>query len=465
MSLTTYLEERSDYYVLQEFSNIHPGVYNAPEKYSAILRKSLDIKDNIERSLNFFSDNSDSVLESIDNALNKLETKLQIIRDNAIFLNKIKLELASTSNEFDISVIDLSKGKLDNVSYSSIDKGVILETSSSIGVTRRELKPFEVSSTFDISNVTNYNIMIILDRSGSMGQTVAGGMTRLNFAIDAISAMLDSYNSLNSVAVRVVTFDGVGNSLGAIWTDVDSAKALLQTVTDGGSTNFVAGVTEAMSSFDSPGKLSDSVNISYFFTDGAGGILNSSQEEEWHLFLKQNDINSLSVAIGPDSNTNLINEIAYNGIDEVDTDAIQIINFEELEQTLTDNIIVRTEGNLLGDLNSDNHWVDVIEIGNAVYRYIPTIDDNRLAVFGLYGTGYNFDENTALLEIYGENDFELIVNMETGEFTYRVESTFTIGDIESFEFTIRRESGEKSKNKFTITRTEIGLSQEYISVN
>lgn len=128
MSIKNYLQNRNDYYVLQDFVNVAPGKFNNKEQISAILRKTLDIKDNVSRSITFLNSESDTISETIEASLDKLEAKLQVIRDNAIFLNKVKMELRSISRKYDIAVIDLNNGKFDDLVYSPLDRGLILDT-------------------------------------------------------------------------------------------------------------------------------------------------------------------------------------------------------------------------------------------------------------------------------------------------------------------------------------------------
>src|SRR5690606_34481141 len=116
------------------------------------------------------------------------------------------------------------------------------------------------------------NLMIVLDVSGSM--TTADGVngtTRLASAVASIKTLLDTYDQLGDVMVRLVTFSTSAAEVGSTWMTVSNARTALDAMTAVGGTNYDAALNAAMSAFGTAsGKLTGTgvQSLSYFFSDG-----------------------------------------------------------------------------------------------------------------------------------------------------------------------------------------------------
>ena len=71
--------------------------------------------------------------------------------------------------------------------------------------------------------------MLILDVSGSMGDPSGlTGLSRLDVLKASVTELLEQYDAIGNVAVRLVTFDDTANENGGAWLSVAAAKAAVQ---------------------------------------------------------------------------------------------------------------------------------------------------------------------------------------------------------------------------------------------
>src|SRR5690606_33258657 len=105
------------------------------------------------------------------------------------------------------------------------------------------------------------NLMVVLDLSGSMDDAPAGVngfSTKLALAKDAVQRLIDSYDSLGDVMVRIVTYANSASAVGNAWMTASDAKAWLTALGDSagnGATNYDDALIKAMNAYGSAGKL------------------------------------------------------------------------------------------------------------------------------------------------------------------------------------------------------------------
>lgn len=121
-----YLSQRGDMYATQRFPKGEFNQYNPIDNYSAMMRRISNIGADTLRTIDFLSSNEDPVADTIESAISTLETKLQVMRDSIQYSSKLKMELGDVPS--DISMIDMSKGRFENMSYSHTDRGIVLNS-------------------------------------------------------------------------------------------------------------------------------------------------------------------------------------------------------------------------------------------------------------------------------------------------------------------------------------------------
>ena len=350
------------------------------------------------------------------------------------------------------------------------------------------------------------NIMLVLDVSGSMG---SGPGSKLQIMKDSVTQMLDQYDNLGDVMVRVVTFSDSANAYQNVWVSVAVAKTYVNELTSNGATNYDAALLNAMSAFTSAGKIAGAQNVSYFLTDGAptasvdwnsapwnytgtlpnsNGIqerdplapLGTTEEGIWRNFLENNDINSFAYGMGTGATLSNMNPVAYNGLTGTDTNAIVVPQASDLPPILRDSIVMPTGGELLnGSLGA----------GSGIGA-----DGGKLQQFTLDGTTYNtgsatpsgtnhgvYDATTNSWTVQTQKGGKFAVDMDTSAYTYTPPTTVPASP-ELIGYTLRDFDGDTAASTLTInilppqvitltsvstpiTTMNMGLSGEYFGYN
>ncbi|HKP22449.1 MAG TPA: VWA domain-containing protein, partial [Dongiaceae bacterium] len=163
----------------------------------------------------------------------------------------------------------------------------------------------------------NVNVLLILDRSGSMGDEIpgSGGKTRLELLQEATAAMLNALAENGDVRVMVVGFTTSASSNNQ-WVDVATAITLINALTPGNLTNYEDALDVGANAFNQDvadrGDFADHDNLVFFMSDGVpttggdsdnGNELTNDNKEAWDNFLENpgNSIDQLTVVgIGSD---------------------------------------------------------------------------------------------------------------------------------------------------------------------
>ncbi|WP_062474967.1 tandem-95 repeat protein [Variovorax boronicumulans] len=292
----------------------------------------------------------------------------------------------------------------------------------------------------------NTNLMVILDLSGSMNEETP---TRLSRAKAAVQNLIDGYDLYGEVRVQLVTFSTTGQAQQA-WMTAAEAKALVQTLLHGGSTNYDAALATAMSGFSAGGKLQGAQNVSYFLTDGeptrgdgdTGQLSNSSssgsadygiqaaEEAIWKTFLTNNKINSFALGLGSDllpAAQGIIDPIAYNGNTGTNTNGKIVTDTSQLNDMLQGTISVPpTVSNLLtgglggsSGFGADGGHVSTLTIDGTIYAF-----DSSTGLMTKTGpatsSDYSYNQATHQVTIATDKGGKLVVDFDTGEFSYQV---------------------------------------------
>ncbi|MEY4766168.1 MAG: hypothetical protein RI907_2841, partial [Pseudomonadota bacterium] len=357
-----------------------------------------------------------------------------------------------------------------------------------------------VSQTIATS-VTDTNVMVVLDLSSSM-RTADGvdGTTRFASAINSIKALLDKYDAVGDVRVRLVTFGTDATKLGDGWTTITAAKALLDQLpvptanTQG--TNYDAALAKAIDAFDdgttaANSKLSTGINVSYFLSDGLPtygygsqtqleGTLNgdgkegnvtsndegiqATEEATWKTFLTNNGINSYALGMGAGAANaqSALDPIAFNGKTNTSTDAVVVTAFTQLDSVLGATVPAPVSGNLLsgsilssGGVGADGGgYVKSIVVDGVTYTYNPA-NGGTLTVTGTSkGT---FDAATDILKVTAADGALIQVNMLTGDYNYVVPPSVTVRTLtDVVGFTVSDADGDTASASLTINVTNTG---------
>ncbi|RZI79574.1 MAG: type I secretion C-terminal target domain-containing protein, partial [Rubrivivax sp.] len=362
--------------------------------------------------------------------------------------------------------------------------------------------PSAAASQIRDATVFNTNLMIVLDTSGSMVEADGiNGTTRLASAIQSINTLLDKYDGLGDVRVRLVTFSTHADAVGAEWTTVAAAKQLLATLASQapvGGTNYDEALSDAMAAFNSTGKLADGQNVSYFISDGeptygsgttsqlvssnvADPSLNgtgrpgqtgngaadlgiqANEEALWKNFLIANKVDSYALGVGgltPAQRT-FLDPISYDGRSVTDRNGVIVSAFSQLDSVLAETVPTPISGNLLsgsflmGGAGADGPaFVRTLVVNGVTYTYDPT-NGGSVTVSG--GTNSSvFDTTTDTLTITtrladGSLGGKFIVDMDGGDYRYEVPGSVPAGGIsEVMNFVVSDRDGDTSGAALTV---------------
>ena len=296
-----------------------------------------------------------------------------------------------------------------------------------------------------------YNLVIVLDSSGSMDRDVNGNSSgnaafdpnqvRMDIAKAALAQLFDAYDAAGNVNIQIVDFND--NVTESVWynDNVNSATDYLNSISAGGGTRYSTALNEVSTGFTPP--AADKTLV-YFISDGdpnSGYEVDATGQANWENFLDNNNVDiSFGIGIGNVS-VNSLEPIAYpnedsnnNGVDDF---AIQVNNANELADTLLstlDNGIVSGSISVLNAggqglfVGADGGFIDSITVDGTTYNYVPGVNENLDIVTALGGT--------------------LKVDFVTGEYTYQVDlETTNLGAQEVFAITVTDNDGDsKSAN-------------------
>ncbi|VXB90340.1 retention module-containing protein [Pseudomonas sp. 8O] len=332
------------------------------------------------------------------------------------------------------------------------------------------------------------NLMVVLDLSGSMDEApsgVSGFSSKLALANDAVQRLIDSYDNLGDVMVRIVTFANTASAVGEVWMTAVDAKAWLTDLANNagnGSTNYDDALIEAMDAYGSPGKLTGSEvqNVSYFLSDGQPTLSNANpgnnnsgsqynpelgdgigtgEEADWIAFLTARGIKSyaLGMGLGSDLDKTLLNPIAYDGKAGVNTDGILVSNLNQLNDTLQGTVTGTViSGNLISE-GSNGFGAD----GPAL-QPIAAITHNGVT-YTSESAAYDEASHTLTFNTAGGGSFS--VNLVSGAYTYIVNDDIAEDVTDTIRYTLIDRDGDAVSADLNLTITDSSEVYAYDNYN
>ncbi|WP_192560066.1 retention module-containing protein [Pseudomonas allokribbensis] len=333
-------------------------------------------------------------------------------------------------------------------------------TTSTIVVNIVDDVPKAVASDRSVAAVEiDSNILIVLDISGSMADASGvPGLSRLDLAKQAISALLDKYDDLGDVKVQLVTFSSNATDRTTVWVDVATAKTLLAGLSAGGGTNYDAAVATMQTAFNTSGKLTGAQNVGYFFSDGkptTGQEIGTADETALKNFLDANNIKNYAIGLGNGvSNANL-DPLAYDGISHTNTNAVVVTDLNQLNSVLSGTVVgAPVTGSLLGDSGSfgaDGGFIKSIVVDGTTYTYDPKANSGQGSLTASGGTNHGtFDTVNNTLSIATNNSGTLVINLDTGDYSYTSQKTTTTVITENIGFTLSDNDGDLASSTLTV---------------
>jgi len=222
-------------------------------------------------------------------------------------------------------------GRGDTVDFSNMGQSVEFDLNTGGKVGEGTTIELGLKNAGGVSSGVSHNLMIILDSSGSMRGS------RIDQAKQAAIKLIEAYENVGDVSVRLIDFDsGATSSFAGVdaWMSGDQAKTFInQYFYASGGTNYQAAIDKAESAFlqGKEGQFNDQGgSVSYFLSDGQPypGVSNS-QRIEWENFLIENQITSESIGFGGIYNTSYLTPISFDAKLVVDSNGDGLVNAQD----------------------------------------------------------------------------------------------------------------------------------------
>ncbi|HAT2158531.1 TPA: type I secretion C-terminal target domain-containing protein, partial [Legionella pneumophila] len=300
------------------------------------------------------------------------------------------------------------------------------------------------------------NLMLILDTSGSMAGS--GIQTLINSTLE----LLERYEALGNVKVRIVTFNTSATAIGSVWMTVDAAKNALLGLTAGGNTNFDAALITAMNAFNSgtvggaDGRIAGAQNVSYFISDGnptvnqdwpsipgtlAQNGIQPSEQAAWEAFLQDTNgasaggekIRSYALGMGTGITVSNLEPIGFNGVNGTDIPAVVVTDISQLDSVLASTITASpVSGTLISDPNpgvtfgADGGHVQSITVNGITYTVNANLSSLSTSGSATQGSNtHSYDNSTHVLTVTISTGESLTIDMDNGSYTFTPPANIT----------------------------------------
>ena len=330
---------------------------------------------------------------------------------------------------------------LGNFTTSTLQINIVDDVPQAVGATR-SVTPGQLDS----------NLLLVIDVSGSMNDASGvPGLTRIQLAKQAIAQLLDKYDDLGDVKVQIVTFSSGASQPSSVWVSVVDAKTIVNGLSAGGNTYYDSATTLAQSAFATAGKITGAQNITYFFSDGeptSGHAISGTRETTWTNFLDTNGIKSYAIGLGSGVNTSNLNPLAYDGSTHTDTNSTVVTDLNQLNSVLSDTVQgAPVTGSLMtgGYFGADGGFIKSLVIDGTTYTYDPKGNSNQGSYVATGGTDRGmFDTLSNSITVKTLLGGSIVVDMDTGEFTYTPPKDNGSSQVENIGFVVSDNDGDLS---------------------
>jgi T1SS-143 domain-containing protein len=311
------------------------------------------------------------------------------------------------------------------------------------------------------------NILLILDRSGSMGfdSGVSGYATRLDLLKAAANQLLDQYDAAGDVRVQIIQFNNDADKQGNVWLSVADAKTYINGLTADNGTDYDDATALASDAFDDPGKLTTPGvrNVSYFISDGqpepTSEQVLGSELTNWINFVNANDIVSYAIGLGSSAPDTYLDPLAYDGRGTgsgTDTDALIVTNLNQLQSTLVGTVNPSISGSLIDgsiptSFGADGGYVKSIAIGGKTYSYSPTTDQiTESSSGGQSAYSFNTTTNKLTITFSGSAGESFVIDLDDGTYVYTPPTSIVADFSRPFTYTLTDNDGDTVSSTLTI---------------
>ncbi|WP_321777614.1 hypothetical protein [Sulfurimonas sp.] len=385
------------------------------------------------------------------------------------------------AGDYEYELTDASSGDniVDSITYRT-DDGDGTQSTATLNVSIVDDAPIGTNINEALHDTSGdsltTNLIIVLDRSGSMGWDIDGNKSdnsdfdadqvRMDIAKDALKSMFGSYDNLGNVNIKFVDFSSDVNESAWYNDDVNSANTYLDGIDAGGGTRYDSALNGVIDGHTQP--VADKTLV-YFISDGEpnsghavddtvvyGGLTGKAA---WENFLDDNGVD-ISYGIGITNGVSLssLEPVAYSSTDgNTEPYAIKVLNAFDLKQTLLDSV---SEGVVQGDASA--------LIGNGSDGIVLGADGGSITSVVYNGVTYSSTSGDTV-SITTTHGGILDINFSTGKYIYTINSNESIsGEKDTFSVTATDGDGDTKTVDLVITLdyvAELDANRDYVVTN
>jgi len=336
-------------------------------------------------------------------------------------------------------------GKALNFGYDVVDGDGSTDTGS-FTVSIIDDAPIASPDSFDlpVPEMPAYNLVFVVDVSGSMGFPLIGGTgTRIDAVKQALTSVLDEYATMSrAVNITVIAFASAssvvfsGSSIADAQTFINDDGNLVP----GGGTNYAAAIADNLDGAQGVlnghlGDLSlaDFNHTLYFTSDGVPNTDAGVPDDGiWQEFVDANGVEVVAVGIGTGTDTDELAKVENFG--DV---PVTVVDPSDLETVLVDNIPVVEADNVVTSGSIDLLGADGGTLTSLLHN----------------GISLDIPQNGDALELTTNLGGMISIDM-AGNYVYTASQSAVLGDIESFEYFLTDGDGDVSSASLSFTFTD-----------
>lgn len=265
------------------------------------------------------------------------------------------------------------------------------------------------------NQIQNYNVVFVLDISGSMSALSTTGESRLELMVRSVNELLTSFSNFEGgdIKVHITSFSTNTNNTGTFTVtdlnDYNNAISFMNSFSEGGSTNYEAGLQSAAQWLQSGERIENATTTTYFLSDGfpnyaiddaTGNVISASENSAMGHILGLDGSDEISLV------QSLSDEVIGVGISITDS--------------ITNLQLIDSDGNAL-NVPADQ-LVAVMQTTNPLTKLASVGDD---VIYGnesndiIFGDAVNTDTLAALhgLNTAAGEGWEIFRMLEAGQST------------------------------------------------
>ncbi|WP_432472688.1 Ig-like domain-containing protein [Amphritea sp. HPY] len=389
--------------------------------------------------------------------------------------------------EYELTGATTGDNVTDTITYTVSDGSTTSTATLTIDINDDAPLARDIVQELPESDEVDYNLVFVLDTSGSMSYAQWGGevksvdengnvtiRTRLDMAKAALIELVKEYFAQTpSVELKLITFDNSSDLLndGNSYSDETSAIAAINAITGSSSTtNYQAALDNVATAFGGGYYDTSANNTVYFLSDGEPTTGQTGTGlDSYDSFLVGKDIDSYAVAIG----TGISDYTELNRIHNVDADgsgvkdpAINVPDLDKLDEELLSTVPASYGGNVLtgstsgvSTFGADGGFVESITItlnnGTAdesvIFSYDSVAKEVSITQNGSFLSGFpQVSDTLTLTSAEGFEYGKLVFDFASGDYQYFTENVVSEGDQFSFGFVANDNDGDVAQATTTI---------------